>query len=297
MKKISDDLAKKEKKLSGDVGKSKKALGALVKKDPKMAKKATKDANKKHATLVAAHKKVQGELKKAADATKNYKTKVLTPAQKKYEALKKKASDAKKQLPKDEVKKPKGKTALSIMNKIVLKEKKPLFNEVTVSYKSTTKEFGAFIASLGHEANFWKALIKEVKADKKKKALVKGANMFLSTTTAFSKACAAQAKLVKGGKAKSGKKAFRNAVDTYKLGAMKSTVAIAKAMKSYETKANVKVIKGYVKAYKKIEKKQVKLNQKHKGGSNTLVLVLGLFGMVAGGAAIWYFMCRNKKEE
>lgn len=296
MKKISDDLAKKEKKEAGTAKKSKAALAKLVKKDKKMKNKDTKAANKKHAANTKALKATQDKLKKAKTATTAEK-KILAKVQKKYDDSAKKLKGLKSKVG-NEVKKPKGKTALSILNKIVLKEKDPLFAEVSVTYKSTSKEFGAFIKTLGHEAAFWKALTKEVKADKKKKVLTAGAKMFLAANTKFEKACKAQEKLVKAKTAKKGKKAFKKATGVYKAEVLKSTVAIGKAMKTYESKKNQKIIKGYLKQYKKVEKHQVKLNQKAAAaeGGSTMYIVLGVVCAGIGAAAIWWFACRKKEE-
>lgn len=75
---------------------------------------------------------------------------------------------------------PKGQKAALTVESLVMNQFAPLFSPVKVQYKSTQAEFFAFMKTVTGEVKFWKALVKEVKADAKKKNLVPGANKFIA---------------------------------------------------------------------------------------------------------------------
>jgi len=150
--------------------------------------------------------------------------------------------------------------ALDILNKLVLKKQTVLFHQVDIKYNSADKEFKRFLAILDLETKFWKTLAKEVKADKKRMVLIKGAKKFIKAHKTLKTVVKAQMALVKAKTAKKGKKTFNKAVRAYNEDILKATTKIAKGMKTYETKANKEIIKGYLKAYKKAYVKVVKFN-------------------------------------
>jgi len=153
-------------------------------------------------------------------------------------------------------------TAMAILNKLVLKKQTVLYHQVDIKYNSVEKELKHFLAILDLETKFWKTLVKEVKADKNKKkmVLIKGAEKFIKAHKALETVVKAQKALVKAKTAKKGKKTFNKAVRAYNEAMLKATTKIAKGMKSYETKANKEIIKGYLKLYKKEYVKIVKMN-------------------------------------
>jgi len=151
-------------------------------------------------------------------------------------------------------------TAMAILNKLVLKKQTVLYHQVDIKYNSVEKELKHFLAILDLETKFWKTLVKEVKADKNKKVLIKGAEKFIKAHKALKTVVTAQKALVKAKTAKKGKKTFNKAVRAYNEAMLKATTKIAKGMKSYETKANKEIIKGYLKLYKKVYVKVVKMN-------------------------------------
>jgi len=184
-------------------------------------------------------------------------------------------------------------TALSVLNKLVLTDKAPLYALVAVTFESTEAELKNELKTIGAELKFWKALTKEATADKKKKALLKGAKVFTDAQTAFAKVVTAQAKLVKAKKAKSGKKDFEAAALKYNGAMLKGTESVLKAMSSYETAANKLILKGYTKEVKKQTKTQ-KLNEKKAKGGNTVMIVLGsLFGVGVLAFAVYWFKFRK----
>jgi len=70
-------------------------------------------------------------------------------------------------------------------------------------------------------------------------------------------------------------------------------------MKSYETKANQKILKGYKKLYTKEHENISKLNEKAtKGGSSAWIFILlGIVGVGAVAFGVWWFKFRKPAEE
>jgi len=99
-----------------------------------------------------------------------------------------------------------------------------------------------------------------------------------------------QAALVKGKKAKSGKKVFDAATKAYNGALVKAQAMILKGMDSYETEANKKTIKGYKEIYN-----NVKLNEKSKtkGGNTTMIVLGSLFGVSVLAFAVYWFKFRK----
>lgn len=122
--------------------------------------------------------------------------------------------------------------------------------------------------------------------------MVPGANYFLKANKDFTAAIAAQAKLLKAKKATSGKDAFKAAAGTYMARNMKASYMIAKAMETYESKANKAILKGYTTLYEKALAKQTKLNEKAKGGSMGIIIG-ALVGVSVIAGAVWWFKCRK----
>lgn len=130
-------------KLKASLKKTDKSLKAALKKDKKMKKKATIALVKKD----KADKKTIAALSKGlkkADAAVKGGAKVNKGLLKKYNDSVKKLGGLKKLVGKNKIVKPKGKTAMSILNKLVLKNKAPLFTLPTIDYKSTVAEFTAW---------------------------------------------------------------------------------------------------------------------------------------------------------
>ena len=198
--------------------------------------------------------------------------------------------------------KPKKQSALLTVNNIVLTQGKPLFGSVMVSHDSTKGEFKAFMATLKNEAAFWKGLNGELakKANAKKKGMTAGSTAFMNANNALGKACKKQAKKVKKGKAKSGKYAFKAAVAQYLYSTNSATLSLTKAMLSFESKANKKLIKGYRKAYKKQKTGLMKANVKAKAkavASSPVGIIIGVVLVAGIGFAIWWFKCRKTDDD
>merc|ERR1712127_1105784 len=102
-----------------------------------------------------------------------------------------------------------------------------------------------------------------------------------------------QVKNVKAKKAKKGKKVFKKATEAYNKALLNAQKTILEGMKTYESKANKKIIKGYGEVYATV-KLNATSSKEAKKGSNTTMIVLGsLFGVSVLAFAVYWFKFRK----